>query len=334
MKDQHVHKIEISAKTIVFAVVLLILLQAVWVVRELLFSFVIAFIIMSAFNPVVTWFEKWRIPRVVSTLIVFALTISGVGFLFAWLIPPIVKETTILFKNFPDYLKNLEIGSDLKLSENLFSQYGSSVTTGAFDFLKSTFSNVIFLISTIFFSFYFLIEEHVIRRLLMKFFDKKNAGAIAEIFDKAELRMRAWLWGQLILMLAIGLVTYVGLMVLGVRYALPLAVFAGLLEIVPILGPTISAVPAFIVTASQNMFSGLSVIVLYFIIQQVENQVLVPVVMRRAVGLNPIVTLTALIIGGKLGGILGLLLAIPITLCVETVINEMANMRLNEEQKA
>jgi predicted PurR-regulated permease PerM len=88
------------------------------------------------------------------------------------------------------------------------------------------------------------------------------------------------------------------------------------------------------VTASQNIFAGLSVVVLYFIIQQVENQVLVPVVMRRAVGLNPIVTLTALIIGGKLGGILGLLLAIPITLCIETVINEMANLRLKSEQTA
>lgn len=332
MKEQHVHKIEISAKTIVFAVVFLILMQAVWVVRELLFSFIIAFIIMSAFNPVVSWFEKWRIPRVASTLVVFVFTIVGIGSLFAWLIPPVVKESTILFKNFPDYLKNIELGSDIKLSENLFSQYGSSVTSGAFDFVKSTFSNVIFLISTIFFSFYFLIEEHVIRRLLMKFFDRKNADTISEIFEKAELRMRAWLWGQLILMLAIGLVTYIGLTVLGVRYALPLAVFAGLLEVVPILGPTISAVPAFIVTASQNLFSGLSVVVLYFIIQQVENQVLVPVVMRRAVGLNPIVTLTALIIGGKLGGILGLLLAIPITLCVETVINEMANLRLKEEK--
>jgi predicted PurR-regulated permease PerM len=332
MKDEHVHKIEISAKTIIFAVVLLILLQAVWIVRELIFSFIIAFIVMSAFNPVVTWFEKWRIPRVISTLIVFALTITGIGFLFAWLIPPVVKETTVLFKNFPEYLKNFELGSDAKLSENLFSQYGTSVTNGAFDFLRSTFSNVIFLISTIFFSFYFLIEEHVIRRFLMKVFDKKNAGAIAETFDKAELRMRAWLWGQLILMLAIGLVTYIGLTVLGVRYALPLAVFAGLLEIVPILGPTLSAIPAFIVTASQNMFSGLSVIALYFIIQQVENQVLVPVVMRRAVGLNPILTLAALIVGGKLGGILGLLLAIPITLCVETVVSEMANMKSNHEK--
>lgn len=332
MKDQHVHKIEISAKTIVFAVVFLIILQAVWVVRELLFSFIIAFIIMSAFNPVVSWFEKLRIPRVASTLVVFALTIIGIGSLFAWLIPPVAKESAVLFKNFPEYLKNIELGSDIKLSENLFSQYGSSVTNSAFDFVKSTFSNVIFLISTIFFSFYFLIEEHVIRRLLMKFFDRKNADTISEIFEKAELRMRAWLWGQLILMLAIGLVTYLGLMVLGVRYALPLAVFAGLLEVVPILGPTISAVPAFIVTASQNMFSGLSVVALYFIIQQIENQVLVPVVMRRAVGLNPIVTLTALIIGGKLGGILGLLLAIPITLCVETVIDEVAKLRLKQNQ--
>lgn len=329
MKEQHVHKIEISAKTIIFAVVLLILLQVVWIVRELLFSFVIAFIVMSALNPAVTWLQRLKIPRAISALVLFGGLITGVVYLFVWLIPPVAKETTILLKNLPDYLKGLDLGNDVKLSDNLVSQYVSGITNGAFDILKHTFSNVIFLISTIFFSFYFLIEENVIKNILMRFFDRQNASAIGDIFDRAELRMRSWLWGQLILMIAIGLVTYLGLTVLGVRYALPLAVLAGLLEVVPIMGPILSAVPAFLVTASINLFSGLSVLILYFIIQQIENQVLVPIVMKRAVGLNPILTLAALIIGGKLGGILGVLLAIPITLCIETVFTEMANLRAN-----
>ncbi len=326
-KQENIHKIEISAKTIVFTVVLLILLQVLWIVRELLFSFVIAFIIMSAFNPVVTWFEKIRIPRAITTLILFAITITGIVYLLAWLTPPVAKETTILFKNLPEYLKNLNLGSNVKVGDDLITQYASSVTNGAFDFVKSTFSNFIFLISVIFFSFYFLIEEHVIRGLLLRFFDAKNANDIAGIFDKAELRMRAWLWGQLILMLAIGTATYIGLTLLGVRYALPLAVLAGLLEVVPILGPTISAIPAFLVTASQSVFGGFTVIALYFVIQQIENQVLVPLVMRRAVGLNPILTLTALIIGGKLAGVMGLLLAIPLTLCLETILQETVRLR-------
>src|SRR4030042_4710135 len=101
-------------------------------------------------------------------------------------------------------------------------------------------------------------------------------------------------------MLAIWILTFIGLSLIGVRYALPLAIIAGLLEIVPILGPILSAIPAFIVASASSYFLGLATIALYFIVQQIENQIIVPLVMKKAVGLNPIVTLTALIIGGTL----------------------------------
>lgn len=326
MREQ-VHKIEVSAKTIVFAVVLLILLQVIWVVRELFYSFVTAFIVMSAFNPAVSWLSRFRVPRALSAVFFFGLLITAITYLFMWLVPPVSKETAVLVKNLPKHLSTFSYGPQLQLNENFFSQYVTSVTGGTFDFLKSTFSNVIFLISTVFFSFYFLLEERSIKAFFVRFMDKKNAPIAAVIIDKMEARMQAWLWGQLILMISIGVTTYIGLLLLGVKYPLPLAVLAGLLEVVPIIGPIISAIPAFLVTASQSWVGGMMVIGLYFIIQQVENQVLVPVIMRRAVGLSPIITLAALIIGGKLAGIMGVLLAVPITLGIETILTELSNLR-------
>ena len=123
-------------------------------------------------------------------------------------------------------------------------------------------------------------------------------------------------------MTVVGTLTYVGLLLVGVRYALPLAVLAGLLEVVPNIGPVISAIPAIIIGFSQNYFTGFSATALYIIVQQLENNLIVPIIMKKAVGLNPILTLIALLLGGRIGGILGVLLAIPILLFVETILHE------------
>jgi len=102
-----------------------------------------------------------------------------------------------------------------------------------------------------------------------------------------------------------------------------LAILAGLLEVVPNFGPILSAVPALILGLSQSYFMAVPVIALYFIVQQLENNIIVPLVMKRAVGLHPIITLVALIVGGKVGGVLGVLLAIPTTLFIETLVVEL-----------
>ena len=126
-------------------------------------------------------------------------------------------------------------------------------------------------------------------------------------------------------MTVVGLLTYVGLNLIGIRYALALAVLAGLLEAVPNLGPTLSSVPAILLGFATSPVMGFAAIALYFIVQQLENNIIVPVVMKKAVGLNPIITLLALLIGGKMGGVLGILLAIPITVFLETVLIEVVN---------
>lgn len=316
-------KIEISARTIVFTIVLLILLNFVWMIKDLIFSLFIAFIIMSAVKPAVLFLEKIKIPRQLSTVLIFIFLIFIIVYLFFWIIPPIVIETGALIKNLPFMLvkANPELGQLLNLGA--IGQYLPDITDRVFGLIRGIFSNAVFLLSTIFFSFYFTIEENLIKELLVRFLDEKEAERTVKIFEKIEGRMSAWFWGELVLMTIVGLMTYFGLSLIGIRYALPLAIIAGILEAVPNLGPTLSAVPSLLVAIAQAPVLGLSVIILYFIIQQLENQIIVPQVMKKAVGLNPITTLIALIIGGRIGGTLGIILAIPITLFIETLLIEI-----------
>ena len=121
-------------------------------------------------------------------------------------------------------------------------------------------------------------------------------------------------------MVVVGTLTFIGLNLIGIKHSLPLAVLAGLLEVVPNLGPITSMVPALLTATTQSYFLILPTVALYFIVQQLENHLIVPLVMRKAVGLHPIITLIALIVGGKVGGVLGVLLAVPTALFIETII--------------
>lgn len=321
------YRIEISSRTIVFTIAFLLALQLLWVVKELIFSLLIAFILMSALNPLVASLNKKRIPRGISAIVILVALVFSLGYFFSWIIPPIAHETTLLFQNLPSLIENINPDLSQYLAFDYLEKNIPNLTGNALVFLRAVFSNLILVISILFFSLYLLIEEDVIKKFILRFVSKKNAGRVIDTINKVEKRMRSWFWGEAILMLAIGTLTFIGLSLIGVKYALPLAIIAGLLEVVPILGPILSAVPAFIVASAESYFLGMATIALYFIIQQSENQIIVPLVMKRAVGLNPIATLAALIVGGKLLGFLGLLLAIPITLLIEVVVTEFFSQR-------
>lgn len=320
-------KVEISSKTIVFTVFFLIFLKVLWQIRELLFALFLAFILMSALKPPVRFLEKIGLPRSLATLVIFIVTLMTFSFTGFFIIPPLVKESLIFLKNLPNLVSNVLPSSFFYLNTDSLSQILPQLTQNFIKIVSGVFSNFIFLVSTVFFTFYFLIEEKFLKKFLEKFLPSSQVNVVVEIFEKVEQRMGAWVWGELILMTVIGGLSYLGLQLLDVKYSLPLAIIAGVLEVVPIIGPTFSAIPAFFVAASSSWFLGLSVIALYFLIQQFENNFIVPLVMKKTVGLNPIVTLIALTIGGKLGGFLGILLSVPVSLLIETILIELIHIQ-------
>ena len=135
--------------------------------------------------------------------------------------------------------------------------------------------------------------------------------------------MGYWLQGQFILMLIVFLIDYIGLLIIGVPYALILALIAGLLEIVPYIGPIISAVLAFAITFLHDPVTGFVVLALFALVQQLEGYVIAPLVMKKAVGLNPVVVILALMIGAKLAGVTGIIIAVPVATAIGEVVNDL-----------
>lgn len=315
-------KIEISSKTIVFTVVFILSLLVTWLIRDLIFSFFIAFIISGALRQPVDFLESKKIHRSIGSVVIFFIFISVIFYLFSLITPPLVNEIIILFKNLPNIISNASPIFFNKTNLNFLSNNVPGLANETIGLIKSAFSNVIFVTSTLFFGFYLTLEKNIAYKLLNNFFDDVDLNRINLIAEKAQKRMSSWFWGEVVLMIVVGALTYIGLSTIGMKYALALAVLAGLFEVIPTLGPIASSIPAILIGLSYSPILALYCIILYIIVQQLENNLIVPVVMKKVTGLHPIVTLIVMVVGGKLAGIIGVLLAIPTTIFIETILIE------------
>lgn len=314
-------KIEISHKTIIFT---LILLAAIWVVfqiTDILFLLFISFILMSALRPLVDGLERVRLPRFLAIFLLYAVVFGGVGIGVASMIPSLASQSGKLFAQFPEFIARVfpYISSDIRSLMQQAAPVGENllrVTVGVF-------SNIISVLTVMTFTFYFLLERRSLRDMLAGLLGEGTGERVFLLLSQIEKRLGSWVLGELCLMIFVGLLSYGGLYFLRVEYALPLAIFAGLLEIVPTIGPTVSAIPAILVAFGSSPVLAISVGALYIIVQQIENNLLVPLVMKQSVGLSPILTILALMIGGRFGGVIGAVLAVPILLVIQEIIGSL-----------
>jgi len=327
-KEEKIYKFEISHRTIIFTIFFLLLLQFLWMIKDLLFSLFIAFVLVSALRPFLNNLLKLKIPRILAAFIVYFSFLTIIVILLSIIFPPLIKETIQFSITFPFIIEKLISNFSYPFFDwrSIF-QYLPNATNQVFNLVTGFFSNTIWLVYTLFFSFYFLIEENAIKNILSSFFPEEKTQKIVDFINLLEKRVNNWFWGEIILMVVVGMLTYIGLNLIGLKYALPLAVLAGILEIIPNLGPTIAAIPAILIGFSQSPFLGISALALAILVQQLENNLIVPVVMKKVVGLNPVVTLIALIIGGKLAGVLGILLSVPIVIVIQTFFFEFFNKK-------
>lgn len=318
-------KVEISHKTVIFTAIFLLFLWLLFEIREIIFLVYIAFILMSAFKPWADFLEKFHIPRVFSVLFIYLLIFGLLTLGTSSVIPPLVSQTIHLGESLPEYLKSL-----LPFVQIDYQVLTAQIAPIGENLLKVTigvFSNVITVFSLIIISFYLLIERKYLLTHLSSFLIENEAKKWVVIISKVEERLGSWVRGQLMLGITIGIFTSIGLTILGLPYVLSLSIFAGLLEIVPIIGPIISAIPAILVAFISSPLLALATAAVYFIIQQVEANLVVPMVMKRAVGLPPLITIITLMIGAKIAGIGGALLSIPLVVTVVTVFSEYLKLK-------
>lgn len=314
------HKIDISHKTIIFTALFILSIWIIYLVRDLLIILFVAVILMSALSPLVKFLTKLRIPKSLSIAITYLIIIAIVSSLLAVVIPPLVEETRRLFLTLPPYIDQLL--EKAVIDKSVLQSQLSDISKNAFAITLSIFDNILTIIFLLVLTFYLMLEREDLENRLAAIFVRKEER-VKKLLIRIEEKLGGWLRGQLFLSLVIGTLTYVGLLILGVPYALPLAVVAGILEVVPVIGPIISAIPAVLITLTISPVLSLGVTAMYFIIQQLENNLIVPQVMKRAVGLNPLAVILAIAIGSRLLGIVGALLAVPLTVVLQIIVTEI-----------
>lgn len=314
-------KVEISHRTIIFVVFFLISLWFLYFIKDLLLQLFVALLIMTILNPLVSRLSKRKIPRTLSVGITYVLVIGFFVLVIAGVIPPLVEQTTSFANNLPSYLANLGISRFLseQITSQLLIQLGSLpgqvVKLGTL-----LFSNILSVIAVLIFAFYFLLVREKLDDQLGFFFGEDKRKEIGKFIDQLELKLGGWARGELVLMILVGLLNFIGLTLLGIPFSLPLAILAGLLEIIPMIGPFIAAVPAVVIALSISPIMAIAVAALAFFVQQLENYVFVPKVMEKSVGVNPLITLIALSIGFKLLGVVGAIISVPIVITLHILL--------------
>jgi predicted PurR-regulated permease PerM len=316
-------KVEISYKTILFTVFFLISLWFIYFIREIILQFFIALLIMSIFNPIVSKLAMKKVSRGLSILAIYLLLLLGAGFAIGAIIPPLIEQTTSFVNNVPKFLANLGVSSFIseQATGQFFAQLGS-IPSYVAKTTVSVFSNVLALVAVLVFAFYLLAERDKLIDQLGVYIGEERKRMLVRIINNTELRLGGWARGEAGLMFVVGLANFIGFRLLGIPFALALAILAGLLEMVPYIGPIIASIPAILIGFGISPVIGIAVAALVFLIQQLENYVLVPKIMQRSVGVNPIITLLALAIGFKLSGVIGLLISVPVFLVLQVLTKE------------
>lgn len=329
--------INISAITILKIILILLAFYFFYLIKDILVILFVSLILASALDPWVDWMQKRKIPRGLGIILIYLVLFIIASSALYLIIPPIVSQVNELSVSFPYYLEKIISGfSALKeytsqhgilnnIKDNLgtFSANLERAAGGIFSTISGIVGNIFSFFLVLVITFYMVVEENAMKKIVWSVAPGEYQPYIMQLVNRMQGKIGLWLRGQLILSLIIFILTFLGLAILGVNYALVLALIAGLTEFIPYLGPTLASIPAIFLAFTQSPMLALFVLALYYIIQLVENHIIVPKLMQKVVGLNPIISIVVLLVGFKVAGIVGAILAIPVATAASVFLKDL-----------
>ncbi|MFH0755561.1 MAG: AI-2E family transporter [bacterium] len=359
MKKENIININITPESILKGIGFVLLIWFLYFIKDLVLVVLVAVVLASGMEPLISWFKKCKISRLPAAIISYlGMASIFIGLMF-FFIPQVLNEASSLLTELPKYFESANLWNPLNINNENVSTSQKVIQTlsegvnnpnqlvhDTQNQMKSDFSNTSFglndiiknireissdvsggfikIVSIIFggllsfvliivLSFYLLVQENGVANFLCLIMPAKYEKYIVDLWKRSQKKIGQWMQVQLLLGIIVGVLVYLGLMILGIKNALLLAALAGCLEIIPIFGPILSAIPAVLMAFIGGDFtSAILVLGLYIIIQQFENHLIYPLIVKKVIGISPVIVILVLIIGAKLAGFLGIVLAVPI----------------------
>jgi len=334
MMEHREQTIHIASSTIFKTILIILFFGILFVLRNVLIIVLMSIVIASAVEPATVAMVKRKIPRLLAVIFVYIVLATILFGSIFFLLLPLLSESSDFLNNLPRYfnaetvssgiannsfLSSQPIVSGLQNSVNLegiinqINAVITGLTSSTFNTVSTVFGGILSFILMVVLSFYLAVDDDGVGKFLKIITPLKHENYVVHLWKRSQRKIGLWMQGQLVLAVIVGVLVYLGLVLLNVPNALLLAFLAAVFEIIPLFGPILASIPAIALSFVSGGFSLMLLVVgLYLIIHQFENQLIYPIVVKKVVGVPPIVSIIALVAGWELVGFLGLILSVPV----------------------
>ena len=353
-KDGEEVDISISTGTMIRVILVMAFFAAMWFLRDIFLVVLTAIVLASAIEPAVRFFAKHGVPRLLGLVMVYGIGALMLGGIFYFFVPALLDDVSVLADVVPKYVDVSSLWSPLSGAGTLTGslsaagQGGNILDVikqslqegGALKSLSIFFGGFFSFILIVVLSFYLSAQEHGIENLLRLISPLKSRAYVVDLWKRSQKKIGLWSQGQVLLGVLVGVLVFLTMTLMGIPSALFLAIIAMIFEIIPVFGPILSAVPGIVLAYSHgisppgnaihafNVNPGINaaiiVAIVYFFIQQFESHLIYPWVVRKVIGIPPVLVILALVIGYKMAGFLGIILSVPVTAILVEFLGDVA----------
>lgn len=335
--------LDISWETIVKMAIAFFTFYLLYLIRDILIWVIFGLIISVLFNPAIDFLQKKRFPRSLATILIYVVLFITMGFFIYSLAPLFVTEIQQFSQFFPEYFEKISVplrGLGIEAFENFetftktFEEGLTKASANIFSAVGSIFGGLLSAFTIFSIALFLSLEEKSVDRVIGILAPKRYEALALSLWERSQRKVSGWFGSRIICGLFVGLTTYVTCYVLNIKYAVSFALLAGTLNIVPIIGPVVVGVAVAVLVAATSWTKAVFFVVAFIIIQQIEGNILSPVLTRKFIGLPPVLVLVSVMVGGKLWGLMGALLAIPISGIFFEFFRDFLKKRKEEKEKA
>lgn len=345
------------AKFVVITLLLLLLMAFLYEIRDILIIFFVSLLFAAALDPMVDALERRKIPRSLGVIIIYIAVLLFLGIFVSNLVPVVANEVSELASKVQDFISNIlkgetplpqflerfrpalkhylegvdlsQVGNykDVLLNiANKLSDVAGNVFNAVIVIFNGFFNTVLVLVIT----FLMTVDEKGIDKFILSLFPERHALYIKQKSDAIKEKMGYWLRGQIVLCVVVGLCVYIGFLIIGIftkdiHYAATIALVAGFTELIPYVGPFLAWLIALPIVANQSLMLIVWMTVLMYVVQTLENNIIVPLVMHRAVGISPIFVMFSMMVGFSFLGVLGMVIAVPVATAISIFVKDYAD---------
>jgi predicted PurR-regulated permease PerM len=346
MDSQKTFSVNVTLGTIIKTIIVVLIFVAAYKLQNLILILLVAIIMATAIGQGTKFLARFKISRLWAVLILYIVFFSVIFIGISLLLPPLFNDLTSLASDLPaklnaitqtssaiDPLSSITGGlatsfslSDLIIQVQKFIlQLSDSVFSTASVIFGGVFSFILILVI----SFYLSVQERGIENFLQVVTPLKYEDYVLDLWKRTQNKIGLWLQGQLLLGLLVGFTVFIGLSIMGVKYALTLGLISAVFELIPFFGPILFAIPGVLLGFSAGPSLGLVVLIFYVIVQQLESHIIYPLVAKKVIGVPPLIVILALLAGAELYGFLGMVISVPLATVVMELTNDMEKRKMS-----